>query len=337
LAQAGVGLLLDYRWTDVRFPDGAQVLARWRAQERPADVLLLGSSRLGLCVRAAEVQRQLREISGRSDLTVYNAAVPGGDLITADYLLERLLADGRRPGLVLIEVSPETLASRNAWLENHLEKQFTAAEVLASYHDLRKFHWTRWTTVAEARLVPLLHFRRALRDKIAGKSRPAEAGPSGYDWESVFPQIGDPQGFPAKTAVMLPQIRNWVGRYRIAGAPAAALDRLVDRCQERRVPVVLFGVPVSGPYRQYYAPPVLHAYHEHLEWLRQERGVRWVDFQDQVPDGLFWDAYHVLDGGADLVSGRLAREVLGPALAGERVVIGDPQGRKDEPPGLSRR
>ncbi len=62
-------------------------------------------------------------------MTVFNAAVPAGDLVVSDYLLERMLKMGVRPRIAIVEISPENLSDRNRWLRDHLRRQVTWDEV----------------------------------------------------------------------------------------------------------------------------------------------------------------------------------------------------------------
>src|SRR5262245_51648743 len=50
-------------------------------------------------------------------LGAFSAAVPTSGMFTQDAVLQQLLASGRRPEVVLVEVNPEFLDYRNVWLK----------------------------------------------------------------------------------------------------------------------------------------------------------------------------------------------------------------------------
>lgn len=111
-AQLAIGLLLDWRGIAVRFPSLAHVLDAAPRGNRGPDVVFLGTSR-SQGLHADEATALLRsEHPDAGPIEVCNAAVPGGDPIAEDYVLERLIAQQSRPRLAVVEVGPDRNRSR---------------------------------------------------------------------------------------------------------------------------------------------------------------------------------------------------------------------------------
>ena len=132
LAQLTAGLLLDLRGLAVRFPSAARVLAAVPRDGHGPDVVFLGSSRFeGLLADEATALLRL-ENPEVGPVKVCNLAVPGGDPIAEDYVLECLLRRGSRPRLALVEVSPDAVNQYNQWFNLHPHRQITWREAFTS-------------------------------------------------------------------------------------------------------------------------------------------------------------------------------------------------------------
>src|SRR5262249_27459469 len=120
LYQLAADLLLDLRWPQARSPHLEYVFQQARTSPRTPEALCLGTSRFALACDVEVIQPRLREVTGDASLTVLNGARAAGDLPAADYVLKKLLHEGRRPNVVIIEVCPETVARRNRWMGAHV-------------------------------------------------------------------------------------------------------------------------------------------------------------------------------------------------------------------------
>jgi lysophospholipase L1-like esterase len=326
-AQFGLTLLLDYVCPDIRFRTLVDTLAALRAHPRSPDILCLGSSRIGTAFREDIIAKEVARLTGDEDVSVFNAGVEGADLPTARLVFERILAEGTRPGLVVIEVSPETLAARNRWLRHDFIRQLTWGDVLTQGAELVRSGGA--TDVLKMRIIPVHYHRDRLRrelyqrarnaytdwrDRRRGRDLPADIHTSGVAWDVYMKNKRDEPTPPAvRTEAGLPLVRKWVEHYQIGGGPAAALEALLRRCREEKIAVVLLGVPLSGPHRAFYTPEILTAYHGHVDRLCQEYGCRFVDYLDSMPDAAFQDDHHLMMEGAQEFSQRLAREAVAPA------------------------
>src|SRR5262245_17425073 len=91
LIQLGGGLLLDYVWPQLRFPTAYLTFKALQQQAKPPDVMCLGSSRFGAGFAQEQIRDILRDETGDNHLTVFNAAIEAGDLVTADFIMEGAL------------------------------------------------------------------------------------------------------------------------------------------------------------------------------------------------------------------------------------------------------
>ena len=109
--QVGLGLVAEISLyvRDPGYSDKEIRLARQEAANPDGPrVVMLGTSRTAAAFHAGRVREQLiAERGGRA--VVFNFGIPASGPITHIVYLKRLLADGHRPDLLLLEVLPPTL------------------------------------------------------------------------------------------------------------------------------------------------------------------------------------------------------------------------------------
>jgi hypothetical protein len=105
-------------------------------------------------------------------------------------------------------------------------------------------------------------------------------------------------------------IRKALSPYRVGGLSAAALERMLGRCRDAGIHVILLGIPTCSPHRAAYTPEIESAYDGFIQRLVGEYQCRYVDGRAWVPDTLFLDTLHVDADGGKLFTRRLAQEVL---------------------------
>jgi hypothetical protein len=334
LTQFLAGLVLDHWVLPIRFPSAGRLFAQLQTWPRPPEIVCLGSSRfLGDIV--PELVNPLLQRSFPGGPRIFNAAVTGGDAVVADWILERMLRRGYRPELVVMEVCPENLAQRCVWLEEHTLRQMSWADLATYFPDIlvQNRHPLR---LVSARLLPVYRYRRqvcrfagdALLTWLTGRPHqsvlpsdvvrnqappelltgPVEAG--GPAPPRALEHVPVEQRFPKDD---MSQLDRWLRDYQVSGAMPQALERLLRRCRDHHIGVILIGAPVTEVHRKTYTPQVDAAYRGYLRGLERAYGCRFFDYRDRVPDDYFFDHHHVgLQGGA-FFSRLLAREVLVPA------------------------
>jgi hypothetical protein len=331
LAQLAAGLLLDWRGLAVRFPSAARVLAAVPRDGHGPDVIFLGSSRFeGLLADEATALLRLESPEARP-VRVCNLAVPGGDPIVQDFVLEHLLRQGARPRLALVEVSPDTVNHYNLWFNLHPHRQITWRDTPTYFVDVCRSG--EFKMLAQSRLVPLYAQRRGLLRQAALSvglpvTQPPRPGlpfdgatpPIGYDghllWDALL-QIRRPPLSPAEAeargaaaAVGWRRFKD----YHPGGTTAAALERLLRRCRESGIEVVLIGAANDSHFRQHYTRDRDAAYFAYVGRLTRTYGCRFLDYRDAVPDQLFNDVCHLNGDGGHYLTRKLTREVLSPWL-----------------------
>ena len=119
--QLGLAFAIEYRLPELRDPNYAikadRLQRRWTEVRRNAEhaklVVILGSSRTAFGVKADELEEPLsRDLGG--PVVAYNMGVFAAGPVTELVHLKRLIADGIRPDLLLIEVLPPLLAGQHA-------------------------------------------------------------------------------------------------------------------------------------------------------------------------------------------------------------------------------
>jgi hypothetical protein len=331
LAQLIGGLLLDWRGLPVRFPSAAQVLAAApRGAGRPA-VVFLGSSRFqGLYAgEAAALLRQEHPDAG--PVEVCNAAVPAGDPIAEDYVMERLLAQGSRPRLAVIEVGPDTVNRYNEFFALHCHRQITWWDVVRYLPDVCRAGQLR--KLAASRLVPLYAHRRELGRQAglalaaAFSASPAPPAPdpglpagAPVAWDALL-QVPLPPLSPAEVEAkkeMAVGVEKRFRDYQPGGTTAAALERMLGRCRANGVEVVLVAPPGATFFREKCTPEIDAAFTGYVGRLARAYGCRFLDCRDALPDQLFADLVHLNEPGGHYFTRKLTHEVLSPWL-GEKL------------------
>jgi hypothetical protein len=334
-AQFIAGLALDHWILSVRFPTAGHLFTQLQSWPRPPDIVCFGSSRF-----AGDIQPEVLNVLLGKSLArpprVFNAAVAAGDVLVADWLLERMLRQGYRPAVVVVEVCPENLARNCAWLEGQALRQMTWRDLGAHFPDVLAYSHKPMLLVG-ARVVPMYQFRlqicRYLEDLVTSWSGGQPDPPVGVcvnsppPPEATFTQVAPavldlaclaaaadpiPPDLPARWEPSLELIR-WLNNYQVGGVMPQALERLLGRCRAHGIAVVLIGAPVSTVHRNAYTPQITAAYRSYLRALERSYGCHFYDYQDRVPDGFFVDHHHVSPRGGEFFSRLLAREVLIPA------------------------
>src|SRR5262249_37525018 len=107
-------------------------------------------------------------------------------------------------------------------------------------------------------------------------------------------------------------LSRWLSHYRIGGNNPAALRRMLARCRDLDIQVVLLAPPLAEPHRRYYKPEIESAFMNHIKSLVADFGCQFVDSRDWAQDRLFRDHHHLFPDGGDYYSRLLTYRVLVP-------------------------
>jgi hypothetical protein len=331
-AQLAASVLYDYVWPQVRYPDFYATLKRVDTDGLDADVLCLGSSRSGFCLKEEQIDLVVRDLTGDAGFHCGNASVPGGDVIVSERLLRILLEHGARPRFVLIEVSPETVSQRNSWVKIY-GPWFLRWDNVPTY--IRDLVITKsLPRFAATRFLPLYHYREQSRRRLAAQvcawydGQPAAApsvlprtdrrsvGPVAYQqsakWQNLIANGLSAADTKPGTIADVGYVQSMLRDFEPGGTPAAALERLLDCCRAYGIEPILIHVPLSSGHRECYTTEIEASFRGYVTALTQRHGCRCVDFQAALPDRFFVDHHHVGGEGSVLFSRRLGLEVLAP-------------------------
>lgn len=326
LAQLVGGLLLDYRWPDVRFPLMGRVFVNLKTFERPPEIVFMGSSRFAGLIRPCVMDPTLRQYTRNAPRT-FNAAVPGGDALVAERMLDRMLREGHRPALLVLEISPEQLNRQPFFLQMQVIRQMTWTDLPSYFPDV--FLYTSKVRLLFSRLFPLYVHRYQLRKETLGiiaagctttrsESAAVEADlddaqrPNLFDLPPIVPRPPEPPSGPHEiTTFTLETVSHWLRNYQLSPVAMEALERLLNRCNVERIDVLLVGVPAMKG-NCVYLPVIDATYREYIHALMKKYGCHFVDLRDSVPDYCFNDAVHTDDVGGEYFSRVITRDVLIP-------------------------
>lgn len=306
------GWLVDNCPLQIRFPDAAAILERWRSAPR-VDVILLGSSRLMSCVIDTELAASSAEQFGRDRPKIFNATLPWGEPIAMEFVTRRLFAlRDLKPRLAVIEASSDFLARDNMRFKLIIGRQLRARDLPTYGRDIFFFGHAGPRLLA-SRLTPFYLHRpellawceRALAHLAGGDGRPADA--------TATAPTRRPPPPPGWANELLRSTTRNVDHYRVDGATSAALERAVAELHSRGCTIVLVQPPLSSPMREVLRPQVQRQFSTFADRLRQAYGCELIDFSDRMPDEEFFDPQHISDHGRIRTTELLLREAIAPA------------------------
>jgi hypothetical protein len=284
-------------------------------------VIFIGTSRTNNGFEAGRAQQVLSQELGRP-AAVFNWGLAASGPGTHALHLRRLLADGHRPALLMLEVHPATLADLP---DGALESRFTNGEAL---------EWNEFTSVGsygfsreklqESRREVVVAPWYALRFQLLGRIMPS-AIPYYLRYDSGRCQ--DPNGW---TPLLIPPIdeerraayvkraesdyRPILTGMRFGAGPLRALHELLERCHAEQIPVLLVWMPEGPSFRSLYPAAVTHQVHDLLCELAVTYRCRVCEAREWLLEDEFMDGHHILPERAGAFSERLDREAIGPLL-----------------------
>jgi hypothetical protein len=318
VAQLGLDVVMDRWcpwlanavWRD-KWPQVQQLVAA--TSDRPL-VVMLGSSRTDdgfqagrLCGRPAPDGRPLQ---------AYNFGVPMTGPAHQGLFLDKLLAAGIRPRLLLVELLPPLLNEPHRRGVSEENWTFAATERLNElvrlwpYFDHPGRKAQDWL---EGRVAPAYAYRRELTTRLLQLLVPRRA-------PLPITRYGDHWGYrlqgpltPPLRAYRLAESRATfppaLRYFRIGARPRQALRHLLERCRRENIPVALVLMPESSEFRGWYTADGRQAIRALLDDLRQDYGIDVIDATEWIADQHFVDTHHLLPTGSELFTTRLIGEI----------------------------
>jgi hypothetical protein len=329
---AQVALIATQEWWRPRLCDpeyGCRLdgLRSRLAEAGPARPLIvaLGNSRTAQGLRPG----QLPSSKGDAETPIlFNFAKTGSGPIWELLYLRRLLQDGVRPDLLLVEVWPPYLyegpgtseekvlaPSRLRWRDLgtlsryttdprhwYVEWLETRLGAWSSYSFLLHSFYTRsWLTPLDVTMGVSFHWIDE------------------HGWMDPHTGEGQPD-LASHQAVILSahHIMNLLmpREYTISDVSRRAMAELLDICKRQRIPVALVFLPESKVCQGWYAPEVNAEVRQFLLHLEETYGIPVINARDWITDEMdFVDGYHLTPRGSTAYTRRLVAEAL-PALLG---------------------
>lgn len=289
--------------------------------ERPL-VVILGSSRAELGVSPERMT--IAPAAGEQPPIIMNMAVTGCGPVHELLILKRLLAQGIRPWIVLVEVHPLFLHKINpSWGEEIWKSpdrlEWADRGVLAAYHDQpSKITW-EWLSSRTG----LIH---TLRYQVLNYYAPRWLPPDAMVGHTLWKYI-DRSGWIKTPEAPLTRVdrrrrldharkeyadafRNW----RISQPPDRALREILELCRAQGMQSALFLMPEGDEFQSWYSPSMRDQTQAYLAGLQAEYGAPLIDATDWRSEEDFWDSHHLTVRAAERFSARFGREIESSVL-----------------------
>lgn len=269
-------------------------LLRDRTRERPDARLavVFGSSRTG-CGFAPELLP-----AGERSALWFNLSHYGAGPVFNLVILNRVIRDGFRPDVAVIEVMPPFATREHP---RFLGTHFSAGELAFASDYLPPgpllWQWFRHRFVKVGSVKQTLdpHGTVVVPGPFGGPANPQEeVTPTERDYRT---------GEQRRMYVPL------AGKLEVSPAADRALRDTLRVCREHGITPVLLLAPEGSEFRGWYDPARLRRFDEAVAVLAAEHGVRLIDARDWLPDADFADGHHPLRRGAEAFTRRLVREV----------------------------
>jgi hypothetical protein len=279
--------------TDYHVRLGLARNARASYPDRPLAVVL-GSSRLVYAFRPEQLGPP-----GPGELNWVNSAHVGAGPTLNCLILYRLLRDGVRPAVVIVEVMPTFFVKENNRL---LCSHFAADElsVVRPYSDRAltyDYHFLRHRLTRAGDLA-------RVADPFAGRPEPLPRGGPPDLLEDVT---------PAERAKRTEHARqhnaDFLHRLTVRPGAARALRDTLRQAAENGMRAVVLRMPEGSVFRGWYGTAGLAEFDQFLAAVAAEYSVPILDARLWLADDDFYDYHHVLNRGAQKFTARFAREV----------------------------
>lgn len=322
LLQLGLAAAIEMRLPQLRDPIYGDKLLQLKRQIAAAPteaplVVMLGSSRTVHGLDAEKLERELAH-RRRGPVIAYNFGLPGAGPFTELVCLRRLLAEGIRPDLALVEVLPPMLAGQTPcydlgqypadriWRrEIPLVERYTA-EIFPE----RRLELEWWQSC----LAPFHSHRFALMRVVCPTFVPPEgrghlfAQFDARGWNAMPEQIRTAERLESALKTAHREYAYLLAEFKLGGAACQALREILEVCRAERIPAALVLMPEGHEFRSWYPPDALEEIDSFLAELSRQFSAPIVDGRQWIADGGFLDSHHLLAPGAERFSELLAAQ-----------------------------
>jgi hypothetical protein len=325
LTQLGLGWVTTAWRPELRDPYYGQKvrLLQRRLADTPAPstVVMVGSSRTAYGFAPAALEERLGREASRS-VVAFNFGLFGAGPATELLTLRRLLDDGVRPSLLLVEVLPPLLAGQVPLNEFNRERlptwKLRATEVAlvedycgALRPDLRPGWYRTCLLPAYYLRLPLLnHVFPVLLGYANRTGGFAEADGSG--WTPAPPL--SPERRLRNLVDAAEQYGPCLQDFRPGGLAAEGLCQVLELCRKEGIPAALVVMPEGPDFRRLYPPESWPRVESYLDELSGRYGVPWLNARLWFGEDAFTDSHHLRPQAAAVFTERLSQGMIAPLL-----------------------
>jgi Protein of unknown function (DUF1574) len=305
-------------YTRIRDPFYGDKLVKLQAKlknDPNSSIIMIGSSRTGFAFHGLRIEERFRERG--ENIVAFNFGIPASGPITHCLYLKRLLKDGVKPKLLLLELLPSMLVEGDSGPQ---EKLFLFGDRL-TYRELSEVSRYgldastvrgRWR---EATLTPWYGLRFQLLARVVQSWIPWQfrcdwsRGTDACGWGTpIRDELTDDEraaGVRQAHAEYAALLSDW----KPGGGAVLALRELLQTCRENGVPVKLVLMPEGTEFRSWYSPAVRERLNLFLKHLCEEYRCGIIDAVTWLDDRMFTDNHHQLRIGAEAFSDKLAEQL----------------------------
>ncbi len=286
-----------------------------RDAARPVDVLILGASHATISISPQAISAAM----GSPTCNIYNGALRGRTFTALEFMLEKVYLPALHPRMLLLGVNPVILNEYNKQFEDNYASLVSAPmpRILASTG--LSAAWQRFL-VENCFLYRYRHRANLRTGQIDPKAKLDDYGyiPSSTVFDDRQRKLLAAANHPYQEIMR---------RYRFSGPSVEALERILQRANERSIDVVVLNMPFLPEFLQISptGPQDYQQYLAGLKHLQAKYGFQLLDYQAVMPfeDADFSDVDHLNTTGSRKLAARLAGD-LQPVLTMRQVHAPNP-------------
>jgi hypothetical protein len=283
---------------------------------KPKTVFLFGSSRVQDGVNALLIERDLTSHLGCAPI-VYNFAQGGFNNMDALVYFKRLLAENPSPDLVVIEVWPPLLSPGKPGRGRLPYSRLSLLE-LARLDTFYRDHWglnpgpefwfipwySNRDSILNAVLSPnyLSPDLRLIRTSDVRGWTPHDFARTASEWHRAL--VRNAETFDALFQ-----------HYSLSEPLCQSLREMLTLCKRAQIQPLLLFMPESKDFQGFYTSSAWMHFSLFLQETIRESGAFFTNARDWVDEEYLYDPIHLNAAGANLLSKRLAQEVMLPILS----------------------
>lgn len=280
-------------------------------------VVLLGSSRINNSLDGKLAEANLGVSAGRQ-VVVANFGTPGSGPYHSLTILGRLIRDGLKPDVVIVEVLPTYLVERD-WgsMTSSTWVRFNVAD--ESWLKKRGVHID---AVRDPWPVLFRHRTEFLKLACTSISLPATEESAGFPadtWGAAL--IGsdiDPERRQKGLAVAYEEYYETLRSFQFGTKGLEGLRLVLEECNRNQIRSLLVLMPEGPNFRSWYRADARREIEQRLADLADACDSRLVVSSEWIAEEDFADSHHLLACGATKFTDRLTREAVSDALQADQ-------------------